>query len=112
MTTEDYIASVPNIPEWLLTFSELLTVAVSMCGIIACLHHAVFFKPSASGLASRLRNVFLTDAGVYLVTLVMGIGLYYNWALLVKYDVVIRPFVLIANVVASVSLYAHYRRVK
>lgn len=112
MVKDDYIAKVAEIPEWVLTKAEFLTIVVSIAGIIVALHHTHFFNRDDAGLSKRMRDVFLTDAFVYLVTLVMGVALFFNAAWLVKIDVIIRPFVLILNVIATVRLYRHYKQVK
>lgn len=112
MLSNDYISDIPDIPNWLVTSAEFLTILVSLAGIIVALHHASFFSRDNKVLSLRIKNVFLSDAAVYLVTLVMGVALYYNWPYLVKIDVIIRPFVLAVNVWVSVRLYKHYRKYK
>lgn len=90
--------------------AELATIIVSLVGMLYALKHVRFFDYSEKVTSRRVRKVFLTDAGVYLVTLLMGIGLFFDFDLLVRYDVVVRPFMLLANVVASVRLYTHFKR--
>lgn len=90
---------------------EFMTMLISFFGMIIALAHAHFFRNIFDPLASRIRYVFLTDAAVYLVTFVMGLGLFMNWYWVVKIDIFVRVFVLAANVYASVRLYKHYKKV-
>lgn len=96
----------------LIDFSELLTVIVSLFGMIICFFHALFFEGAKDKFSKKLKRVFYTDAAVYLVTFVMGVALFFNMYWLVHADVVVRPFVLILNVYASLRLYKHYKLVK
>lgn len=89
--------------------AEWLTIVVSLLGVSICLVHAAFFRNGADKLSAKLRSVFLTDAAVYFVTLVMGIGLFFDLSAVVWADVIIRPFILFLNVYASVRLYKHYK---
>jgi len=93
-------------------FSEWLTIVVSSVGIFVCLRHALFFNRSRNKTSKKVKKVFLTDAAVYLVTFLMGVGLYFNLPVLVHYDIIIRPFVLILNIVATVALYIHFKKLK
>ena len=102
----------PQIPEHIGTAAEFLTIIFSAIGAAVALHHAKFFRGQESTLVARLKDVFFTDALVYLITLVMGVGLYWNLNLLVKYDILIRPLVLLMNIIATIRLYKHYKQVK
>lgn len=93
-------------------FSEILTVFISIIGAYIAIKHSVFFSRDKSNkLALSMRHVFLTDAGIYIVTLIMGLGLFFHWPVIVHYDIMLRPLALILNVYASVRLYEHYQEV-
>lgn len=89
--------------------AEWITIIVSVLGIAVTLAHYINLKSSQRQLSKRLRAVFYTDALVYLVTFIMGVGLFYELKLLVHYDVIIRPLVLTLNVIAGYRLYRHLR---
>lgn len=98
--------------EGLRTSAEFLTILVSIVGAIIALKHAAFLEKANYKLTNKLRQVFLTDAAIYVVTLIMGIALFFNLKWLVIADIIIRPFVLVLNVIASIALYHHYKLIK
>lgn len=106
--------------EWLLDIEntmflrepvELLTVFISLIGISVTYLHFHFFKTSDLPLSKRIKLVFLSDSLVYLVTFLMGIGLFFNLSALVHYDIIIRPFVLMLNVYATIRLFYHFKSI-
>ncbi len=110
MTRDDYIAESPFLPEWVLTYSEMFTVATSLCGMATAGVLAIFFLRSKKhSLGSRLSLEYLTDFLLFVVTFMMGLALYMDSALFVKWVVVIRPFVHLLNIYAMYRLYKHYR---
>lgn len=85
-------------------FAEWLTVIVSLAGMYAAMRYYIKLKKVKTDTARGFRRIFATDFGVYAVTLVMGLALFYDWPLVVQIDVIVRPFVLMLNVGASVHL--------
>ena len=92
-------------------YVEGLTVLVSTLGVLATYLHFRFFKNSDLRLSKRIKLVFLSDSLVYLVTFLMGIGLFFNLSALVHYDIIIRPFVLMLNVYATIRLFYHFKSI-
>lgn len=112
MKVDDYIAQAPDyIPEQLILVAEASTIAVSLIGAVIALLLTFFFQKSKGGLATRLRCEYFTDFLGFMVLLVMGIGLYCNFAWLVKMDVIVRPFVVCMNIYAMYRLYKYYKGV-
>lgn len=108
MTTQDYIAKAPIIPEYILTAHELFTVIISIVGIGISLYLSNFFRKDKSALSVKLYHEYITDFLACVVMLIMGLSLYFNMPLAVKMAVLIRPYVLLLNVVAMVRLYKHF----
>lgn len=98
--------------ECLRQIAEIATILISVVGAFIALKHAVFFDNSDSVLGDRMRKVFSTDAAIYVVTLIMGLGLFFDLKMVVHFDVIIRPIALFLNVYASIRLYRHYNEVK
>lgn len=94
------------------TKAELLTIIISIIGIAICGYHIQFLQRARAEITDRLSWVFATDAAVYVVTMVMGIGLFCDLKWLVVADVIIRPAILLANVFASISLYKCHLEIK
>lgn len=92
--------------------AELLTILVSFMGLFIGLWGFVFFSYSKKPLSRKMRFEYLTDAGVFFVTLVMGIGLYFNLHSVIHYDVILRPLILLLNVIAGYRLIRHFISVK
>ena len=105
-----YIADTPEyLPEIILTGSEILTIVMSLLGILVSLKLACFFSDCSKPLAKRLKYEYVTDFLSFLVLFTMGTALFLNWDALVKIDVIIRPFVVFLNILAMWRLYNHYR---
>lgn len=92
-------------------YAELFTIIVSLVGIAVTFLHYTFFKTSDLPLSRRIKLVFLSDSLVYVVTFLMGVGLFYNLSTLVHYDIIVRPFVLTLNVYATIRLFYHFRSI-
>lgn len=92
--------------------AEILTIFVSIAGISIAFRHVIFLNRGNHPLTNKLSNVFLTDAAVYAVTLIMGVALFFDIKWLVVFDIIIRPFILFLNVYASIQLYNHHQMVK
>jgi uncharacterized membrane protein YesL len=101
-----------ELPEWLMTTAEFLTVLVSAAGVVVAFQQVSFYLRDKRELSKRMAANFFWDGMRCLVTLVMGLGLYMNWKLMVQVDILIRPFVYALAVYASVKLYRHYRKVE
>lgn len=97
---------------WLREVAEVLTVVISFLGAFIAVKHAAFYNHSESELSKKMRSVFATDALIYIVTLIMGLGLFFNWHAVIHFDVIVRPLALLLNVWASIRLYRHYNGVK
>lgn len=92
--------------------AQILTVIVSGIGIFLSAKHWFFYRMSTEKLSKKIRRVFFTDSLIYIITLIMGLGLILSNDMLVHYDIIARPVVLFLNVLASFSLYTHYRKMK
>lgn len=90
--------------------AELLTIYISIIGIVVLFLHYLTLRRNKHPLGKRLQFVFITDILVYIVTFLMGVGLYYDIDLLIHYDIILRPVVLCVNVIAAWRLYDHIRR--
>jgi len=106
----EYLTDIEN-TRFLRDGAEFLTVLISLVGMAVAIRHAMYFSNSDSRLARRIKQVFITDGAIYLVTLIMGLGLFLNMPVIVHYDVLIRPLALVLNVYASWRLYVHYKKV-
>jgi len=91
----------------------IATILISVCGIALALTHFFFFGKSKNLLANKVKYVFLTDASIYLVTILFGLwsflSLDNSTAVVFQY---IRIPILILNIWASVRLYKHYKELK
>lgn len=106
----DYIAVVES--EWLNqigNIAEFITIILSLVGLLISFQLTLFFAKGDT-LAQRLKSEYFTDFLGFAVLFFMGVGLFFNWPLLVKIDVIIRPFVVLLNLIAMRRLYEHYKR--
>ena len=92
--------------------AKLFTVMISLIGSAITFIHYRFFKTSNLTLSKRIKLVFLSDSLIYLVTFLMGIGLFFNLSALIHYDVIVRPFVLTLNVYATIRLFYYFRSIE
>lgn len=107
----DYIVKTPmDVPMWIVEVAELSTIWLSLIGMCVSLFLTFYFRKGKGVLAERLKCEYFTDFLTFVVLLLMGIGLYFHLSWLVKLDVVIRPFVVAANIYAMWRLYNHYRK--
>jgi hypothetical protein len=99
----------------------VITIMVSTAGAVIAFMHWRFFVGNGSKLSAKLRALFLTDAIVYISTLLFGV---WAWALLDILDSMtsgreellavriglysFRILALIANIWAALRLYQHY----
>lgn len=51
-----------------------MTIPVSIIGALVALRHYAYFRRTSYPVADKLRQVFLTDMFIYLVTVFFGIG--------------------------------------
>lgn len=107
---ESYIAYWAAVPDWMVQAAELTTIALSIVGLFVSLMLTNFFGKDSRTLSQRLRSEYFTDFLGFVVLLVMGYALFFNMPWLVKIDVIVRPFVVLLNILAMVRLYLHYRK--
>jgi len=90
----------------------LVTIVVSAVGATLAFAHATFYRRSEKEVARKLVRVFATDGFIFSITLAFGIwaflGLSFDQAIVLHW---IRVPLLAMNIVASWSLYRHYRMV-
>lgn len=91
---------------------ELLTIIVSIAGMLISMHHSEFFRKSKDRFSKKMQRNFFWDFMAYTVTFFMGIGLFLDLRWLVEFNVILRPVILIFAVWASYRLYSHYKRIK
>lgn len=109
MLTENYIAGNQGIPNYIVTLAEAATFAFSLVGMFVAISLYLFFKKDKTELSSRLRCEYITDFWLFVTLAVMGFALYFNMPLIVKIDVILRPFVMVANIYAMWRLYKHFK---
>lgn len=91
-------------------YEILLTVIICFFGVFVSMRHYLFFHKNNKEMARKLRKVFITDALIYLITLViLSIILFKLPMQIMEYLVWIRIPVFIANIYASHRLYEHYQ---
>lgn len=108
MTKNDYIATSNIFPEWLLSVSESLTFIFAASLTVASIVGFCLFCFYYSRLDILLRRAFLSEILRTIVTLLMGVFLFTDFAEGVKALVVIRPWVLLYATYAVGALVAHY----
>lgn len=108
---QNYIVpdSVLFIPHEIVTAAEAFTFFLSVLGMAISFYLYRFFKNDKRELSRRLSVEYMTDFWLFVTLAVMGFALYYNLPLIVKADVVVRPFVIAANIWAMWRLYKHYK---
>lgn len=109
MTSKDYITK-SYIPEDLLTVAEFLTAIAFFWVMWEVAKLCVFFWDDKSKLARLKTWEFLTDGLMALVTVGMGVALFFDHSGSVKILVLFRPLVGVANAIALRRLYNHFRR--
>lgn len=109
MTAKDYIAPNYPYPDWLITAAEIATMVAFIWVCWEAYKLTVFFWNDKSKLARLKTNEFLTDALTAILTVFMGLALYFNWQEGVKTFVIIRPIVGVLNAIALRRLYNHFR---
>lgn len=90
--------------------SGLLTISISSVGAYIAFKHAIFYKDGDSSLGKKLRYVFFTDGLIYLITLLFGGWVFLNLPTNAAYALHwARHPILLANILASINLYRHYK---
>lgn len=91
----------------------LITIALSLLGAVVVAAHALFFHKSDKPIASRIRNVFLTDCLLYAVTFFFGLGAMLDFK---SYEFwpfyLVRILIIALNIAAGVRLYQHYKEIR
>lgn len=108
----DTSATSINYPEWLLVFSEFLTIVVCIWIVLESMRIVKFFYKNPDKMAKLLTWNFFTDTLTYFVTLAMGLSLFFNEIEAVKSLVIIRPWVLVLNGIALRKLVNHFYNYK
>lgn len=93
--TDNYIATSPLFPEWLINFSEILTILTSIWVLYEVAKLVFMYAHHKKGgvFAKILTWTFLAKAFTSIVIMMMGLFLYLNWTNGVKFLVVFRPFI-------------------
>jgi NhaP-type Na+/H+ or K+/H+ antiporter len=90
---------------------EVLTVLVSLAGMVISIHHSEFFRKAQDKFSQKMHKNFFWDFMAYSITFFMAIGLSLDLKWLVEFNIIIRPLVLIFAVWASYRLFKHYKRI-
>ena len=86
-----------------------LTLVTSTVGFIVAVTHSNFFGKDHSSIARKFRYLFITDAAIYLVTMLFGVWAFFDLGFTLALILhVVRIPLIIANVTASVLLYQVY----
>ena len=109
MDNEDYIATSSIYPEWLMTFSEVLTVVTCVWLIYEGLKLFKFFYGHRDKLTKLLSLEFITKVGTGVMTLLMGVFLYLDHVEGVKTIVILRPIFIGLSAYALHRLYKFYK---
>lgn len=88
---------------------ESATIIISFAGACISATHARYYSKIEGDFAKKLRDNFFWDMAIYATIFVMGIALFMDMDWLARVDIIIRPFVLLMAVIASVRLYRHYK---
>jgi hypothetical protein len=102
--------------EFLLPYRPYLgfaTFLVSLFGALVMLRHVVFLYTSKRGTGMNLRSVFATDAALYLMTVLFGLGAYMEWPIEYRNIVqAIRIPIFVLNIYVADRLYKHFLNLK
>jgi len=95
------------------TIVGIITILISTVGAWFAMKHFLFYNRVKTELSSRLKMVFLSDALIYIITLMFGLWAFFQWgfevAIIFQY---VRVPLLILNMVASVRLMYVYTHIK
>lgn len=109
--TDNYIATSTIYPEWLILFSEIMTFFVCLWLVYEGMKLCLFFFGDGQCVSKLLTQEFLTDSLTALLTMIMGLFLFLDFKEGVKGLVIIRPWIILLNVIAFRRLYNHYKRI-
>ncbi len=93
------------------TIVGIITMFMSVLGMVLSTRHYLFYRRARKNILSkRLRNVFITDAMIYGITLVFGLWALFDWGFSAAITFqIIRIPILLLNIVASYRLFILYK---
>lgn len=100
-------------PALTLSILGFITIFISIVGFIVAFRQFLFFRRSGEEISKRLGFVFFTDAAIYGATGFFGFLAFFHlpeteWV----NGFAIRIPILIMNILASIRLYAHYKKLR
>jgi len=92
------------------TVSEALTIIFAVPAFYYTLRLATFFIKSDKQLSKFLKHEYWSDFLLYIVTFSIGAALFFNNDISFYTLVILRPWVILLNVLALRKLYRHLKR--